>query len=327
MKRILVCALAAMILMASCLTAFAAPTYTTTTSYVKVNDVEYLQVSSTVINATEGDMITFLAYDENAGDTIEDNEVVYIDQKTVPADRTLNFTYNTDKAKLTGVDLKFGTDGDAAPAGDANVPSRTYTVSYKNATYTVVVPTAAVVDTVITTDLVLVTGEKLATATYGGANVLSAVSTADGKITIQDSTDFNGGTIVVTSEATIEPIDPPTINNDKTLSAVFAKEVDGKLEETLTVFGYAISDLATGWGGIVVSKDADAIDAYKDGDADADVDVYEALYKGIDGDFAVQLVNKTGTEDLTAGPVYACIYVTNSQHTAYGDTLTLTVAE
>lgn len=326
MKRILVCALAAMILMASCLTAFAT-SYNTTTSYVTEYGGEWLQVSTHVTDADEGEMLTYLAYnDANDDATIADTEVVFIDQTTVPATGEANFVYLTGKGNLTGVDLKFGTNKAGANVVDSTVPSRAYAVEYKGATYNVVVPTAAV-ETVIVTDLTLVVGEELVSATYDSTDVTGAVAIADGKITIQDSASFNGGTIVVTSEATIEPIDPPTINNGKTLSAVFAKDVEGKLEETLTVFGYAVSDLATGWGGIVVSKDADAIAAYKAGDETADVDVYEALYKGAEGDFAVQLVNKTGTEDLTAGPVYACIYVTNSQHTAYGDTLTLTVAE
>lgn len=328
MKRVLVCSLAVMILMASCFTAFAAdaPDYVTTTTYVTEGDVTYLEVNTAVAGATKGTMLTYIAYK----DSIADGNIVYIDQQTADSTGNLNFNYVTDKDNLTGVTVKFGTSDEEVGVIDGDIASRKVFVQLGEDRETIYMPTTADT-TVYPTSLTIPVGKKFTSATCGG-EVVSDVVVIDestNKVSIKDNGFEANDVITIEVEDLIVAVDPE-VNN--TIANTFrrATTIDGVPTEAerLTVFAKAITDVevtdenGAEWGGIIISKTANTDDDLVIGGTG--VEKFKAVYRGEEGEFAVQLINASGVDELTTNTIYARAYAINSKgKIAYSEIKTL----
>ncbi len=326
MKKVLVCALAALFLMASCLTAFAAPTgYETTTAYETVGGVEMLKVTTTVTGAAANEMLTYLAYEgEAAATAIDDDDIVYIDQKSAVAGTPTVFTYYAAKtaANLTGVTVKSGTSDPAVIDPEViDLPGRTITVKLEGQTdYIYTLPLEATTSTETTT-LTIASGYEFADATVDGVSIADYVTAPSGAIIIEDNAALvDGAEVIITVDATVTVEAPEfAAGTEKGVSFVV-----GDVEK-LTVFGQVDTKVADDSAeyGILITTDADLADfdlAAADGST---VIKYEALGKGTSGAFAVQLVNESAEFELTTAPHYARIYVKNSAGEDYSDIITI----
>lgn len=346
MKKVLVCALAALFLMASCVNAFAAATYTTTTTYITDDSGEKLKVTTNVTDVDEGTMVTYLAYKEaTPGEGPTDSNIKFIDQKT--ADSTgVKFEYTTAKDNLTGVTVKSGsnaTDQTGMPyTEDESNRVRTITVTCGDDSDTITLPTATTAS-VITTKIAVKENYTLETATFTATgseaptDIKSSIGYTGSYITITDSAALTGnGAIAITvaapvlSEATVSDV----------IGGHFNGFEDGLPVNKMTVFGKAGADIASvneptkewtgktvkGWGGIVVLEikpDDTATTVPKtaaDLVANDSAVVYPAHYRGADGSFAVQLVDKVSK--ISESNMYACIYVVSTDGAVtYGDVI------
>lgn len=332
MKKVLVCALAALFLMASCLTAFAStPTYVTTTTYVMTDAGEKLQVNTNVSGADEGTMLTYLAY---TGVEANDNSIVYIDQQTADSNKTASFGYTTAKGNLTGVTVKYGSSvSDTATDGNYNV--RTVTVSYREVpAVTLTLPTEAseTVTTGIKTGITVNEYESWSATIDGVAdtNSIATVDEATGEIIIYDNKALSDGAAIVVE--TVDPIVIPVPEPDTGLveTGSFTGYESGEPVEKMTMFGYATgATLEDNWGGIIVGTDYNAVDEYEIGDDVEGVNEYRALYKNSEGAFAVQLVNKSGNSEFIKDGTtwYGKIYVGNEGGYGYSDVKEISVSD
>lgn len=319
MKKVLVCALAALFLMASCVNAFAA-TYSTTTSYVTDNDGTKLKVSTNVTDVAEGTMVTYLAY---KGEEPNDETITYIDQQTADSNG-VKFEYTTDEANLTGVTVKSGSDEadqtDKPYVEDESARVRTIKVVCGDDESKVCLPTEAGSNIVKSTIIATKKDYKVASATFKkddeteGKDVKSLVDYTGETIKITDDTKLLGnGTLTITLE---EP-EKATVADDA--SGIYNGHSDGVPADKMTMFGKADGSVESdptkewsdkkvkGWGGIVVleteTEPANAEALVNDTNAK----VYPAHFRGNDGSFAVQLVDKT--QKMGETTMYACIYV------------------
>lgn len=310
MKKVLVCALAALFLMASCLTAFATPAYVTTTSYVTEDGVTSLNVKTVVTGAEDDTMLTYLAY---TGEAATDETVVFIDQKTADGE-PVEFNYTTAESNLTGVTVKFGTsdEDEAYPITEAEAARiRVINVAVVDGgNDSIVLPTATSTG-VYATDITVPSGYELVSAVIGETNVASLIDIASGVVKVTDAAALvNGATITITLE---EPYsyDPEVT---ETVAGHYNGYDAGDPAEKMTVFGKADTDIAVNagdWGGMILSENADF-------DIDTvGVQIFPAKYRGENGEFAVQLINK-GDKELTNRTWYARVYVKSTTGIAYG---------
>jgi len=321
MKKVLVCALAALFLMATCLTAFAVPTYTTTTSYGTDGS---LTVATNVTTAEDGEMITYLAYNGTGDSPATDDDIIYIDQQTW-AGETLTFSYTTTADKLTGVTVKSGSS-ELETAQTMDLGARTVTVEVKGgdtvAATTITLPSASVGNYV--TDITV--ANAISAVTVNGSDATPAdVATVNGynKIVIVDNGLADDAVIVITTVVpdTFEPAVAEGVSKGK---AFVTTEEEVEVEK-LTVFGEVKTDVAepTGdWGGILITKTAATAtdDNFKVGGTD--VTPYAAKARAGEANvytFAVQLVNK-GAKELTTAPLWARVYSKDANDDyAYGE--------
>lgn len=313
MKKVLVCALAALFLMASCLTAFATPEYVTTTSYVTEAGVTSLNVETVVTGAEADTMLTYLAY---KGEAATDETVVFIDQKTADGSNPVEFSYTTAESNLTGVTVKFGTSAEGGspitePEADRTRVINVTVVDGGNAAITL--PTE-VGTSVNVTEIAVPTGYELTSAVIGETDVASLIDITSGVVIVTDGAALvDGSTIIITLE---EPYKYPVAVTEPN-EGHFNGFEDGLPVEKMTVFGKADTDMAVDagdWGGMLLSRNSGD---FKYGDEG--VEIYPAKYRGADGSFAVQLVNK-GDKELTTNTWYARIYVKASTgNYAYSD--------
>ena len=327
MKRVLVCSLAVMILMASCFTAFAAgaPSYVTTTKYVTDGDAVALEVDTAVTGAAKDTMLTYIAYnDANSDSTIADGEIVYLDQQTVGETGTLNFKYVTSKDNLTGVTVKFGTSDAEVGTTTGDITARKVTVVIGEDREVIYMPTTADT-TVYPTDLEIPFGTEIDSVTCGAADLTNAgVVIVDESTNIVSIKDNNFADDAVINIAVSDSIEDPIIID--TRANTLRKVVNGTDAEMLTVFGRAFTDIEisgeTGsqtdaeWGGIQICESEGF---------DANVETYRAYHRNYKGSFAVQLVNTSGVFELTNKTLYARAYVLNSKGVrVYSDVFELT---
>lgn len=312
MKKVLVCALAALFLMASCLTAFAeTPEYVTTTSYVTEDGVTSLNVRTVVSGATNGTMLTYLAY---TGDSATDDTVKFIDQKTSDGSDVV-FDYTTAKENLTNVTVKFGTSAeDNAYPITEDEAARTRVINVvvvDGGNDSIVLPTATSTG-VYATDIAVTSGYTVETAVIGSTDVANLIDIDSGYVKVTDDAALvDGATITITLE---EPYSYTPVVTEPA-SGHFNSFEAGLPVEKMTVFGKADTDVAvTGdWGGMLLSESAEGLEY-----GATDVQIYPAKYRGEDGSFAVQLVNK-GDKELTTKTWYARIYVKSSTGITYSD--------
>lgn len=310
MKKVLVCALAALFLMASCLTAFATPAYVTTTSYVTESGVTSLNVNTVVTGAAADTMLTYLAY---TGDAATDETVVFIDQKTAEADTPVTFSYTTAESNLTGVTVKFGTsaEDDAYPITEAEAARiRVINVVVGDDSDSIVLPTE-ISTGVYATDIAVTNGYTVKTAVIGETDVAALIDVESGVVKVTDAAALvNGATITITLEEPYTYVPEVTDTN----AGHFNGFESGLPVEKMTVFGKADTDMAVDagdWGGMILSESAD-FDIDTTG-----VQIFPAKYRGANGEFAVQLVNK-GDKELTTKTWYARIYVKSTTGISYG---------
>lgn len=329
MKKVLVCALAVLFLMASCVNAFAAATYTTTTTYVTEGDTTKLKVETNVTDVTEGTMVTYLAYkEETTGEGPTDENIKFIDQQTAGSAGSVKFEYTTEMGNLTGMTVKSGSD--AADQTDAYEEDeadrvRTIKVTCGDDSDTLKLPTD-VTNSAVSTDIDTKTNYTVETATFTASadgatavDIMSSIDYSGGKIAITDSSTIgSNGTITIALKA------PATATVEDVAKGQYSGYSDGKAAHKMTMFAKAGSNVASkeapdrewegekvkGWGGIVVLETND-----KPENADALVGntsakVYPAHFRGDDGSFAVQLVDKT--QKMGTKKMYACIYVVSS---------------
>ncbi|MBQ6999159.1 MAG: hypothetical protein IJN62_05165 [Clostridia bacterium] len=306
MKKVLVCALAALFLMATCLTAFAEPV--TTTAYVD----DKLVVTTTVTDATNGDMLTYLAYEGDAAAApASDDDIVYIDQQTFVEGKTTTFSYTTDKDAWVGTVVKSGSSA-------ADVETYVTTLEGRNITVTVNDG-----DTVTTKNYTLpsqnagtyvtdiaVANVEIDTVTVNDAVASEVADVQNGKIVIVDNGLADDAVIVITMK--VPDTFDPAVSLGKGKSFV-TKDAEDKDVEKLTVFGEVKTDVAEAsgnWGGILITKVADSAteDNFKIGAAN--VTDYAAKARAGEANvytFAVQLVNY-GALELTTAPLWARVY-------------------
>lgn len=334
MKRVLVCSLAVMILMASCFTAFAAgaPRYVTTTKYVTDGDAVALEVDTAVTGATKDTMLTYIAYnDANSDSTIADGEIVYLDQQTVGETGTLNFKYVTSKDNLTGVTVKFGTSDAEVGTTTGDITARKVTVVIGEDSEVIYMPTTADT-TVYPTDLIIPVGKVITSVACGSEDITNAgvviVDESTNKVSIKDNNFADNAVITIAVETPViveDPIILDTIANTLRKTRVI-NDVETEVE-MLTVFSRAFTDVEasdeTGdeadavWGGIEICDSANF---------DANVETYRAFHRNPEtGAFAVQLVNNSGVFELTNKTLYARAYVVNSKGVdVYSEVIELT---
>lgn len=332
MKKVLVCALAALFLMASCVNAFAA-TYTTTTTYVTEGEgneaTTKLKVETNVGGVDEGTMVTYLAYKLGDGDEgPTDDNIKFIDQQTADSTGSVNFEYTTDVGNLTGMTVKSGSDAAEQTVAHEEAEAdrvRTITVTCGDGGDTLKLPTEvtnSAVSTNIDTKADYEVTEATFTASTDGATAVDIKSSIDysgDKIAITDSSSIgSNGAIVITLKA------PATATVKDVATGQYSGYSGGDAAHKMTMFAKADSNVASkeepekewegktvrGWGGIVVLETND-----KPENADALVGntsakVYPAHFRGEDGSFAVQLVDKT--QKMGTQKMYACIYVVSS---------------
>ena len=302
MKKVLVCALAALFLMATCLTAFAEPV--TTTSYVD----NKLVVTTTIDDANDGDMLTYLAY-QSEDATIEDDEIIYIDQKTFEEGKTTTFSYTADKDAWVGTVVKSGSSAASDPYS-TTLEGRTITVEFAGADsgsyeFTLANEGASVTTTTLTTSNDWSVDEQF-----------KGYVSKDGDyfvITDSDASLEDGTTITITT--TIPYTYDPAVA-EGSIGKVFKVEDGETTVEKLTVFGEVktdVTDVNGTWGGILVTAD----ESVATGTFDVSTATkYEAKARKGDANgytFAVQLVNTSGVDDLTAKSHWARIYVVDSE--------------
>lgn len=324
MKKVLVCALAALFLMASCLTALAdatLPSYVTTTTYVMDGTTTKLQVNTNVTGADEGTMLTYLAY---TGETADDNSIIYIDQQTADADKKASFNYTTAEANITGVTVKYGSSVSDSATTEADVYNlRTINVTYNGTTEPITLPTnvSTTVTKTITTGLTVGDYESYS-AKINGVSAPEGVVTIDNanKIVITDNAALVDGAAVIVTIEEKEVIPAPVIDAGVIANNAFTGYEDNKPVEKMTVFGKADTTLESDWGGIIVTDSATVAETMNLDNLEG-ATKYPALYRGDDGSFAVQLVNKSGENELTTKPWYAKIYVTNAGGTTYSNVI------
>ncbi len=331
MKKVLVCALAALFLMATCLTAFAVDVeYITTTTYVD----NKLEIKTTATGTEPGEMLTYLAYtDEDP----TDETIVYIDQQTFDGSTPVVFSYTSDDVKTINDLSKITVKSGSSKSDKAN----TLTEETRNAYRTInVVVKYSVANNEEEDVTIPVKFPKTYSAEAGDLNlvntgheikdgyVLDREATADyitvtdgevaGYIQIKDTGLQDGDTVTVAVKkdySFVASVDP-----NATKSGRYEGYSDNTAAEKLTIFGKVVTDIAVGagdWGGIILSKDEAGLNYEA---AKAAGRLYPAKFKGSEGQFAVQLVNY-GSKELM-DDWYACIYVRNlNNETIYGETI------
>lgn len=343
MKKVLVCALAALMLMTTCMSALASTplSYITTTSYVVDGSDTKLQVKTTVSNASANEMLTYLAHTEA---TPTDDTIVYIDQQTADGSTPVEFSYTTTKvanvAALAGVTVKSGSSAlDSANnlTTDTINAKRVITVTYDSQSDTLTLPTEQT-NAIYPVEITIPANMEISSAKLGDIDVMSLVSADNGAVSIKDDALFMNAsnTIVITAtpkeriESAVSSVigksgrfkyvvDDPATDIDETTTPV----------EKLTMFGKAITDIDSNFGGMIVTTDSNVA---ADNNAFVlganNVTDYPAINKSSDGYFAVQLLNVTGEKDLTNGGYYARIYVRNYEGTVvYSDTVAFEAVE
>ena len=318
MKKVLVCALAALMLMTTCMSALANPLtasdYVTTTTYViDAEGYTKLQVN-THADAAAGTMLTYLAH---TGAEPTDLSIVYIDQQTAD-DNGADFSYTTAEANISGVTVKYGSSlNDNAVEEPDEYNLRNITVTYNGASETINLPTTynANVTTIIDLDMKATGTIKAYTATIGEVSVKDLVNIDDaGNITVTDGAllaDKDNATIALTVEFEPEievPVVPDTVESGR-----FSGYEAGNPVEKMTMFGSAANAGAAteNWGGIIVGETAEDVTASTPDAPVGTAKVYRAIFKGPNGEFAVQLVDKTGSNELTSKSWFGKIYVGN----------------
>ncbi len=329
MKKVLVCALAALFLMANCLTAFAAPAaadYTTTTTYIVDGDgTTKLSVETTVAttNLTSGDMLTYLAYTGNSA-TPADADIIYIDQQTYDGSTSPKFAYTTDDANISGVTVKYGAST-LATAIEDDYTVRTITVTDGKTNNTVTFPSEVGANASVTTDIVISSNDASYTATLDGADVKSLVTLdGAGKFVINDGAALagaNGKTITIAVESEQEEVAPNYDDtNDK--GGMYVGYSNSKLAEKLCLFGIAPAGVTE--YGIIITTEYVTDEAFT---YDAATGKFAGKAKGSEGQFAVQLVkymNDADDKELTTGTLKARTYVKGATKYAYGKVYTFT---
>ncbi len=311
MKKVLVCALAALFLMATCLTAFAVD-YTTTTSYTTDGQ---LTVTTNVTSAADNEMITYLAY-KGTGDAPEkDDDIIYIDQKTWNGTE-LTFEYTTDKANLTGVKVKSGSST-AATATDMELGARKITVKAEGQDDYVFYLPETVGTHIETTTITVPEGYSLADAAY--------VEDVNGTVTITDNDALINNTEITVEFVQNEVVNDPTVdvgygNSFTTTEGETTKDILTVLAKVSTnTTASADNDVC----GIILTTDKAAIEDTTNIDTDKAI-AYKAVDKNSNGYFAVQLVNTSGTIELSNSTYYARVYAVNSKDVKkYGEIITI----
>lgn len=313
MKKVLVCALAALFLMATCLTAFAVD-YTTTTTY---NTNGALEIKTTVSGAVAGDMYTYLAYTD-AEPT--DETIIYIDQQTAAEGTPLTFSFSSSNAdtieKLKSVTVKSGSSAADATTVDESADLKD---AYREVTVEVAYPDKdAVTDTVYLaeeyavgngervelTDIIIEEGYSWNSATLN-ANII--IDDATRKVSVKDSAGLEAGTITITlTKDVVIPV--PSVDTSVTTGGRYVGFHGGQKAEKLTVFGQ-ISNIPEGKEFGIILHDDNSGEGYK-----TSTRKYPAKHKNDLGQFAVQLVNiieDGGTPELMED-LYAWIYVVDA---------------
>lgn len=328
MKKVLVCALAALFLMASCVNAFAAATYTTTTTYVTEGDTTKLKVETNVSGVGDGTMVTYLAYKEADGEGPTDDNIKFIDQQTADTTGSVKFEYTTEMGNLTGMTVKSGSDAADQTAAHEEAEAdrvRTITVTCGDDSDILKLPTE-VTNSAVSTNIDTKADYEVTAATFtASTDGATAVDIKDSinydgeKITITDSSSIGiNGAIVITLKA------PATATVEDVAKGQYSGHSDGDAAHKMTMFAKAGSNVADknepekewtgktvrGWGGIVVLETNDKPETPDELVGGLSAKVYPAHFRGDDGSFAVQLVDKT--QQMGTKKMYACIYVVSS---------------
>jgi len=231
MKKVLVCALAVFFLMASCSTAFAA-TFSTSTTYA--TNADEFTVTTNVIDATSGDMISFLAYN---GDTKNTENLVYADQIKLTGSTT-TFSYTAKKDQITSTNILLGTTSTAFDPNTASLDDEVRKVNVKLngvAKATVILPEVADASSTFTVELPLANNLGEPSAKVGTTDLTTVYS--DGTLTIHDNAVItNGCEIAITAEVLEEVARDITGIESARFVAKQASENIDEGDEVLTVF-------------------------------------------------------------------------------------------
>lgn len=319
MKKVLVCALAALFLMATCLTAFATVSYETTTAYNSDGNIE---VTTQATSDTNGEMVTYLAY---TGDSATEESIVYIDQQTYYGE-ALTFSYVMDDEKLSTVTVKSGSSS-ANTATDMELGARKITVKAENQDDYVFYLPETVGTHAETTKITVPEGYSLANDTP------AYVRNVEGTVTITDNAELiNNTEITVTFKINAVP-DAPVVIEEGSYGNSFTRydENNEPKEEVLAVLGIVTTDATPAADvnacGIVLSLDLDAISADEITVDGEEIVEYKAFAKNSAGYFAIQLVNQNMDAEhigLAQNDYYARVYAQNSiGERVYGPVITI----
>ncbi len=259
----------------------ATPNVSTTTVYNGASTSK-IKVTSTVQNASSGDIYTYLAYDEDVTTVTQGSQIVYIDQKTANG-TTVPFEYVTD---TTDVDAKVKVGG-KNNAG-AFTPYTGTIPAAKTAVNVTVDDSAAAdqnldLDSAANDDYIGISLDKnnVVSTVKIGETIINDYFVGNGKVWIKKSDLTSGGQIAITTTTETAATAAETIGAgclvDGSIKSVIAMaEVVGSASEY----------------GIAISTSTDFSSAT----------YYPALGKGTNGVFAIKL------QDIASGGLSGTVY-------------------
>lgn len=301
MKKVLVCALAVLFLMASCTTVFAANIVTTTTYDEGATlDANNMVVTTVVTEVANGTMISFLA--KNGED------YVYADQYTSDGNTPTVFTYQGPKESISSVEVLSGSNAPGAGLYEQPLSEEGYVRvinvvvnDHEDANTVLYLPTYEE-GTTYTFGLEVDADLEFGSATLNDTDTAIAMTQHGNVFTFTDSEEFtNGATFNMNLHTVV----------DVSISAVTTGSFVANDVEKLTVFAKVTAPENCEYG-VILSNTTNSESDLTYSSTTPGVKTYAALGKGADGSFAIQLVNQTGVLELTEGDWVARVYVEDS---------------
>ena len=299
MKKVLVCALAVLFLMASCTTVFAATQTTTTYAEGDTLDANNMVVTTVVTEVANGTMISFLA--KNGED------YVYADQQTSNGGETV-FTYAGPKESISSVEVLSGSNAQDAVLYEQLLSEEGYVrvinveVNDHEDANTVLYLPEYKAGTNYTFELEVDADLEFGSATLNDTDTAIAMTQHGNVFTFTDSEEFtNGATFNMNLHTVV----------DVSISAVTTGSFVASDAEKLTVFAKVTAPENCEYG-VILSNTTNSESDLTYSSTTPGVKTYAALGKGADGSFAIQLVNQTDVLELTEGDWVARVYVEGS---------------
>jgi hypothetical protein len=331
--------------------AFAAATYETTTTY-DLSDPSYVNVTSIIYDVEQDDQITYLAYDREDEDDQPyaedgDTNIIYIDQKQ-PEDGEdfVKFEYRADINKISNVLVKFGSaETEIQEPKSEVIHAYEADIDWNEECGDVEFPDKILYNTPTTFKIMPNSNYKIGSITVNGdsVNLSTVIPQEDGSCFYTvDNVDEDFSMTV----GFIEDIDDytPAIKPGSKYGSVF--DADNTENNSITTFSTVKLPKPTNNAvydeydfGILFSKTAKTVETLKfpdgdlsewDGDIEDlenDVTKYRAKAIGYDGKYAVRLIDGGSDEIAGADAYYTRPYLVVDGEVLYGAIQTFSAAD